>query len=83
MIIDHTEFEFIQGNNKNKTCESIISALRRGDLREARFIYVNDGDKIPAYQDWGRVFRRNLEYLIGCRIHGEVNCTKPFCQTLK
>lgn len=57
----------------NHTAYHIFCLIRDKELTHARCLYRNDGDKC-----WD--FRAEIESIIGCRLHHELNCNQPSCQ---
>ena len=64
----------------NHTMHALCFYVRKGNYSAARSEYAHDGDKIPGYDPKGAEFRAVLESIIGCRIHGRVNCQGVFCR---
>ena len=65
---------YIRGQTYNSTAYYIIDQINKGNLDAAKHEYAHDGDKIPAWSKWGRLFLLELESLIGCRLHGVIGC---------
>lgn len=58
---------------------SIIASLNRGNIEEAKCIYMNEGDKIRAYPKIQNWFYKYL----GCRLHNNTACENKLCKDVK
>jgi hypothetical protein len=58
----------------NTTTYYIFNYIQQGKLDAAIVEYQRDGDKVSKY------YKDAIEELIGCRVHGIIDCTNVFCK---
>lgn len=63
----------------SKTGRAIRDHISRGEISTAKLIYFNDGDKVTQYPR----MREEIEKLIGCRVHGAIECSKWLCKPIE
>lgn len=68
-------FDALRKGPINCTAYMIACYIRDGQLKHARGLYFNDGDKISSYKE----YQTEIESVIGCRLHGKIGCQNPLC----
>ena len=63
----------LEAGPMNVTSYLVWKLLVDGKLERARKEYEYDGDKVPSE------LRPFIEDIVGCRVHGNINCNEGFC----
>lgn len=71
---------YVRGQTFNTTSRTIIHFLHLDRPDEAYSEYLNNGDKIPKYSEWGREFESLLYNEFGCRLHRIKKCDGWICK---
>jgi len=71
-------FYLLSSGPRNITAYQIATMLRDGDIKSAKSLYSQDGDKVAL-----TIYQPEIQKILGCRLHGNHNCIEPFCRQNK